>query len=335
MTDFAEYNPKNLVPKTGRIPKRFDDKGGNRFYYFTENGEVKIAAGITTWLKAVEPESKYLTDWKLKWGKDWKEVLNLTADAGTAMHSCIEYILIHDKYPPTEMIENARSHTLKLKKFDSSIPEKIIERNLISFIRFKDEVNLKPILIEGRLIVSSRFGSYYALALDLLAEYDDIETIKVQVEDGEYSRGPKKGEKKYKEVTETKSKRAVGLFDFKSNPFDKDSKSFFESHLFQLLGARRAIKENFGVEVNNLFNWSPKGWKSNVGDYTLHKWKFGQPEERLFSIYEELAHIKGAFTPKGSIEVFGKWEPGVSHNDMYDKIGYEDYVKLLEQKDGN
>ena len=68
MTDFAEYNPKNLVPKTGRIPKRFDDKGGNRFYYFIENGEVKIAAGITTWLKAVEPESKYLTDWKLKWG---------------------------------------------------------------------------------------------------------------------------------------------------------------------------------------------------------------------------------------------------------------------------
>ena len=335
MENFAEFNPRGLTPKTGRTPKRFDDKAGNRFYYFIENGEVKTAAGITTWLKAVEPESKYLTDWKLKWGKDWKEVLNLTADAGTAMHSCIEHILIHNEYPPVEMIENARSHTLKLKKFDPSIPEKIIERNLISFIRFKNERNIEPVLIEGRLIVSTRFGSYYALALDMLAYYDEIETIKTQEEDGVYKSGPRKGQVKYIEKSETKVTRATGLFDFKSNPFDKDSKSFFDSHLFQLLGARKAIKENFGHEINNLFNWSPKGWKSNVGDYTLHKWKFGQEEERLFQLYEELAHIKGAFTPKGSIEVFTRWKPGDTPEDMYTKINYESYVKYLEEKDGN
>jgi hypothetical protein len=333
MHNFAEYNPSNLVPKTGRVPKRFDDKGGNRFYYFSENGEVKIAAGITTWLKSVEPESKFLTDWKLKFGKDWKKVLNLTADAGTMMHACIEHMLIHNEWPPQHMIEEARSHSIKLKEFDSSVSEKTIEKNLISFQKFREDYQLEPVLIEARLIVSTKFGSYYALALDLLAKYTETTKTTTQVEDGVYSRGPKKGEVKYKDVTEEKSVKKIGLFDFKSNPMSKDKKSFYDSHLYQLLGARRAVHENFGVKVDNLFNWSPNGWISKVGDYTLHKWNFTAEDLRLFELYEELAHLRGAFRPSGSIEVFEKWEPGKSSQELYTKVPYVEYVKLLEKQE--
>ena len=73
---WAEYNPGELVPKY--MVTQFDNKT-DRFYYFKKDGEYHTAASITTWLSKVMPESAFLTDWKLKYGKDWKTVLNLTA----------------------------------------------------------------------------------------------------------------------------------------------------------------------------------------------------------------------------------------------------------------
>lgn len=338
MTDinpWVEYNPTELVPKF--TANRFDDKRSNRFYYFlNENKERVPAAGITTWLSKVIPESSFLTDWKIKWGKDWLHVLNLTADYGTMLHACYGHIMITRTHPSKEMIDACKSLIKDLQRYDKSIGEDMIEKNLICFFRFMEDYNLKPLLIEAKLIVQACTGVYYALTQDLLAEADVPVKNKVMVEDGVYVKGDKKGQPKMKEVTEITHVKKVIAFDWKSNPFDKDKKSFFDSHLYQLIGTKKAVYQNFGIVVDEICNWSPNNWKTDVGDYTVHTWKPTTQDHELFELYERVATLKGAFSPSGTIKVYEDYKEGMKAVDMvkhFEYLEYLDYIDLLEKEE--
>lgn len=327
-TDWADYHSPELVPKY--IVNRYDDKGNNRFYYFRdEQGQLQAAAGITTWLSQVMPESKFLTDWKLKWGKDWQHVLNLTSEYGTTMHACFAYMMKKEKIP-AELINLAYDQTKALQRYDKTIPSNMIDKNIISFQRFMQEFKLKPLLIEALLVCRSDSGHFYCLTQDLLAEIEVETKEKTEVQEGHYMKGKNKGQPKMVTKIKRTQKTETVCIDFKSNPFDKDKKSFFDSHLYQLIGTKKAVMQNFGIKVDRLYNWSPNSWRSTVGDYTLHEWKPDQNDTDLFNIYELLATKRGLFTPKGKIEVFKDWEPGIKAEEMYESREYLEHIKKLE-----
>ena len=330
-SEWAEFNPSLLVPKIH--VSRFDDKGNNRFYFFTdENGEVQTAAGITTWLGKVMPESKFLTDWKLKFGKDWETVLNLTADYGTHLHACIASMMINRKSPDAETIEHGRNIIKALRKFDRSIPTNMIEKNIISFKKFQEDYNLEPLLIEALLVYRMPNGLFYCMTADLLAKITYARRWKEEVCVGEYVKGEKKGQPKYENQERSEVVTEVVSIDFKSNPFDKEEKSFFDSHKFQLIATKRAVFQNFGIKVDRLFNWSPNSWKSEskIGSYNLHEWKVTDRDELILTKYEELASMLGFFTPSGKVEDIDLSKEDSS--EMYKTYTYSEYVKKLSDE---
>lgn len=328
---WAEYATANLLPKNN--VNRHDDTHGNRFYYFrNDNNERIVAAGITTWLSKVMPESPFLTDWKIKWGKDWKHLLNLTSDYGTLLHICYAHIMIHREHPPQEYIDDAKSIIRELKRYDKTVNEDMIDKNIICFYRFMEEYNLKPLLIEALLTCRAITGDYYCLTQDLLATIDNPIKTKVEVQDGFYVKGEKKGQPKF--ITETKTDIVTETIclDFKSNPFDKDKKSFFDTHMYQLMGTEKAVEQNFGIKIDRLYNFSPNNWKTDTGDYTLHEWKPTEKDYEVFNILESLASKKGAFIPKGQVTVFEKWREGMKHTDLVKKFYYTDYLDYMDEQ---
>lgn len=329
---WAEYNPCEFVPKY--TVNRYDDSRGNRFYYFTDDFEqTHCAAGITTWLGKVMPESPFITDWKIKFGDKWRTVLQLTADYGTMMHVCFGHMMIQNEHPPEEYINEAKSILQQLNKFDKNYVTKTIDDNIVSFQRFRDEYNLRPLLVEALLVCKSVNGDYYCLTQDLLAEIDNTIKTKVEYQDGVYSKGKNKGEPRMVTDTQTETRTEVVCIDFKSNSAAKDKKTFFDSNKYQLMGTAKAVEQNFGVKVDRLFNFSPNNWRSDVGDYTFFEWKLTERDHEIFNLYEVLASKLGAFTPSGNIGVYNKFKNGMKFTEMYEKYDYLEFVgKMNEQK---
>lgn len=325
---WAEWSRNGLEPRIKA--NRFDDTRGNRFYWWQDDDRIVIGAGITSWLKKVQPESTFLTDWKVKYGKDNGTVLNLTADYGTQLHAMFAFILLRGEYPPAEMFEVARSYLLKLKQWESGIPYDQPEKDVAAFIQWTRDYEVKPLMVEAILPCHTQRGDWYCMTADLPCELTLTE--KVEVQDGELKSGPNKGMPKMVKVE--KKRTITACVDFKSNPFGKDSKSFFDSHLYQLLATKKAMQQNFGIEVDELYNWSPDNWR-NEPKYTFHKWNVTDKDKQIFAKLEEMAGIMGAFTPSGNIRVFNeKWSAENPDATLFRSYGYEEYVREVLLKGG-
>lgn len=318
--DWAEWSRNGLEPKIKA--HRFDDAKGNRFYWWEDSGEVVTASGITTWLGKVTPESKFLTDWKVKYGKDYPEVLNLTAEYGTAMHAMFAHILIHGCYPEKHMIESAREPLLRLKRWEQ-ISFDQPEKDIIAFIEWTKEYKVKPLMIEAVLPCHTPRGEWYCMTADLPCELTITE--KVEVQDGVLQSGKNKGEPKMVKVARERTVTAV--VDFKSNPFGKESKSFFESHLHQLIGTKKALEQNFGIKVDEMYNWSPDNWRTNPSS-TFHRWNPSEADYKKFDLLEGLAEATGAMRPEGKIRVYSdKWNAEDVNHEMFKSYDYKEYVR--------
>lgn len=324
---WAEYARPDLTPKYKA--RRFDDNAGNRFYFFRDDqGELQTASGITSWLKMVMPESSFLTDWKIKHGKEWMEVLNLSADYGTLMHKCFADILIHQRYPDEYTLAEGRELAKRLKKYSSTTPLNQLEKDIAAFLQFLRDYKVKPLLIEAVLICKAKTGDYYAMTADLPCELTYTQTVKEEYEDGVYQSGPRKGQPKIETRKVSKEVTEIACIDFKSNPFGKDEKGFFEAHKFQLIATGRAIYQNFGLTTAGFYNWSPNNWKKEPS-YTFYRHEIKPEDKRTFDLYEELATIQGYFKPKGSIMVFN----GLDSPELVTSYHYLDYVKKFFEKE--
>jgi hypothetical protein len=329
ISDFAEYNPGLMVPKIHA--SRFDDKGGNRFYFFNDGTETRSAIGITTLLSKVMPESIWLLEWKLKYGKDWQEVLNLTAEYGTMMHACIAHMLINREMPPVEMVDDAKRYIKQLQRFDRSIPSNMIEKNLISFRKFMEDYNIEPLLIEALLVYKTEEGEYYCMTEDLLCKANYTKKWKEMEQVGEYVKGEKKGQPKYENVEKSEEVSEIWCVDFKSNPFNKADKGFYDSHLYQLIATKKAVEQNFDITPSKILNWSPLPWKSKekLGAYTLKEWNIQQKDVEVLDLYEKLAHRLNFFRPSGQVEEINLQADSLEG--MYTNYSYIEYVSSLEE----
>lgn len=319
-TNWAVWAADKITPPT--IKLRREDAQGQRFYWFiNEHQEIQTAAGITSLISKVMPESKELTTWKVNLGDNWKEVLNDSASYGTIMHIC--YLdRCTTGFVDKGMLDAMRALSLKHGQSHNQ-PEK----NIYSFLKFVEDYKIEPLIFEGMLACNFN-GEYFAMTIDLLCKVTINTKTKTLVEQGVYVRGEKKGQPKFVEVVTEEEKEMIMIADFKSNFFEKDSKSFYESHQYQLIAGAMAVKQNFGIDVDILANFAPNNWKKEP-TYTLKKWETKQHDYNLFNAYLELARLRGLFRPRGLKFIANNFDSSAG----FSLVGYEDYVKGIIEKE--
>lgn len=347
---WAQYASKEFEPVI-KI-NRFDDNKGTRFYWWQlPDGEIKVGAGITGIFGKILPENDFLTEWKINIGKDWRKVLNAYSKYGTDLHTIFLYWM-RDKSIPQPFIEMMQAHCEKWGK-SNNMPEK----NVLSFIKFLEDFKITPLIIEGQLSCVFKDVTY-CLTLDLFCQIEFPFKEKKMVQDGTvkvkeqklvdsgkvHGRGALKGQPKMvlKNVVTSETPKMVekyvtekrlcyALVDFKSNFGDKLSKSFFDDNKYQLIGAKEAIKQNFGIDVECLMNFSPDNWKTEP-KYTTKTWEITGLDIQKFVTYLESARLEGLFTPSGKKMVFPKFDIDTKPTD-FKQLDYVEYVKEVLLKE--
>lgn len=301
--------------------KRFDDGLGNRFYYFEKNKRVEVAAGITTVFHSVMPSGREIEKWK-ELNPNWKELLDKSASYGTTSHELYADIMMNK--PITPSLVNDMIKTITSIGGSPSTPKK----DILSFMKWTEDVKLKPLVIEGVLVwTCPNTGAHLAMTIDLLAEAETTTSYYKTVDDGVYKRGAKKGQSKTKRVKVTETKKEIVQVDFKSNFFEKDSKKYYDSHKMQLIGAARAVYQNFGIKVDKMFNWSPNNWRKEP-TYTYTAWDITQKDIDIWEAYWKLAVLLGKNKPEGSIFV-----SNLQNSSDFSFMSYPEYAQkfLLNQ----
>lgn len=296
--DWASFFDADLVVPPNTIWRRFADRD-NRYYYAEVDGKVVIGIGITTAIDRSSPEPYALREWKNS-THNWQELLPMYANYGTLLHMAFEQLLT-EKEVSANLIEIADENFDKKTDF---------LKDLLSLKKFVIDYNVKPLFIEGILgqkIIVGDNEYYICSAIDLVCIMDYETKTKALVEDGEYVRGDKKGQKKYKEETKITTERVMAVVDLKSNFTNKEQKSFFDSHREQLIFGRKLVCSHFSVEEENvkIFNISPLGWKSepkyNLHEHVDFKNETGFTSEQVLLAKINLAIMMGNLKPGGNL----------------------------------
>jgi len=315
-TDWAEYNPTGLKPT---ILWRRMNHQGHRYYYAEQDGDILIACGITTAIDRAFGESKFLREWKDS-RPNWKEQLSLMADYGTLCHIGFGFLCKKEAIP-SYIIEIADEKFHKKEQF---------KKDMMSLKKFLKDYEVEVIFLEG--ILGSHYPTPYGKAwicsaIDCFCKLSYKEKSTEIVEDGEYVRGDKKGQMKYKDVKTEKRVEVYAIVDLKSNYDHKDEKQFFESHKYQLLFGKRIIEEHLGIKDIKMFNISPLGWnkepKYEFKEHLDKENRFGFTDNQRLEARLNLAVMEGLVTPSGEFM------------EINDKIDFESEIdyRILNYED--
>jgi len=230
---------------------RIDSKGYRYYCIQEEDGNYRFFISTTSLINATTPTSSFLIEWMIS-TPNHKEYAKERADYGTMMHILFGWFMIEKSIDLSEL-EDRLLEAAELKGIDyKHYWTEDLKCDLLSFATFIHDHNVKPLAIEVSL--ASRDG--YAGTLDLICKMD----VEVKGFFGElYASGPRKGEPKESKST----KRITAIVDFKSG-----RKSFYESNEIQLEASRRLCIENFDINPDMVFNFSPKEWRTDP-DYHL------------------------------------------------------------------
>jgi hypothetical protein len=257
-----------------------------------------------------------------KWKEEnlnWRHLFNVSSEYGT-----LEHILFGGT-----ALGNGINKTLleSMKKIaqDNGRSGDMPVKDTLAFLKFQEDVNLRPLLIEGQLAWQCHVtGEWIALTVDMVAEMDIIEVTKKTVEDGVYQRGEKKGEPKFKEERTESKRTAIVLVDFKSNFFEKEKRGFYETHKFQLMMGKLAVEQNFNIKVDKIYNFSCNNWRT-APSYTLYEHKIDEKDLQQFWANWNMIVAYDLNKPQGGFIVTDKFE----NSSDYKMLSYKEYVENI------
>jgi len=316
------------LPKPSVLLRRYDDGRKNRFYYYTvpEQGKlvVKTAIGITSLLSAVMPTSSFLINWRVD-NPDSQEILDNSSEYGTLLH------IIYSEWLTKRTVTKAIKEAARDIAIRAGQGHDMVDKDTLSFLKWVEDYNATPLLCEAMILSEPVDGDQYAMTIDLLCTLE-VEEVTVQmVEQGVYKSGKRKGQPK---LVETKTKTRVqklALVDFKSNFQEKESKSFYKSHAYQLLAGKKAIKHNFGMDVDIIANFAPGSWKTQPS-YSFKTWELNDKDLQKFDLYIRLAQIDGLFNPSGTKFIPPDFQEGVKSSD-FKLMSYIEFVENVLLKE--
>jgi len=311
---WAFFNLSELKPTI--IVRRFDDNKGNRFYYFLEGEEVIVAAGETSCFNAVLIGRKTIDDWKEK-NPNWRHLLKISSEYGTLEHEVFGDIALNKGVNQTKL------QAMQAIAYENGQNFNMPAKDVLAFLKLCEDIQLTPLIIEGMLVWKDG-DEYLAMTIDMLAKVQVKEKSKITIEEGVYQRGENKGMPKIVEKTVENIKEKIILIDFKSNFFEKKTKTFFEGHRMQLIAAKKAVEQIFDIKVDDVYNFSPNNWEKEPS-YTLYKHNLTEKDYQSFDAYWNLIKAKGINKPSGNIF---KAEEFRNSSD-YEFISYKDYAEKL------
>lgn len=297
--------------------KREDSKDARFYWMKLKSGRIKKFIGITSLGSLCIPDSRELVTWQILKDPDGR-LLELSAKHGELEHIIIDKLDRGEEWKPL----------LKDYKY---------ERNIlgasISWLKFCKDYKVE--IIASELMLKWKRGrKRFACTLDKVAWITIEKKQKKVIEDGIYQRGANRGKPKFKEITEIITERKLVIIDLKSNFFEKDSKSFYESHLFQLWGQRLAFMQTFpDMPIPGIYNWSPTNWRARTNGnlentYTFYEWK--KDYHKQFELHLRKAWLERWFEPEGKIEVFMDFNKSTSLEDAYKVFSYDEYINYKE-----
>lgn len=310
---WADYAVDTLIPK--HIVHRFDDRAGNRFYFFLNGEEVVIAVGVTTAFGAVSTERDAIEKWKEK-HINWKHLLNASSDYGTSLHIQFKNICLKSH------VDKALLDSMRKIAIDNDQSQDMPAKDILSLLKFKEDFEIVPLLIEAQLAYQDiDTGEWLALTIDILAKIIKTEVVKETVQEGFYMRGERKGEPKMVEKRTEVKKERIMVGDLKSNFFEKENKNFYEPHLMQLITGAKAVKQNFGITVDGAFNLSPSAWRTSPS-YTYFEHDINDNVLKTWDAYWRLIVAKGINRPRGRFLVTDTFKDSAD----YKLVSYEEYA---------
>jgi hypothetical protein len=316
---WCDYAAEKLTPK--HIVYRYDDKKGNRFYYFRYNEEWVIAAGVTTVFGLVSTERERINQWKNDHA-NWQHLLDVSSEYGTLSHQMKGSIMFG------KGVDTALLDAMTKLSVDNGGSFNTPSKDVLAFMKFQEDYSLVPLLIEALLVwFDEASGEWLAMTIDLLARMTVTVKTKTTVEDGVYVRGEKAGQTRYKDVTTEERVDKILLVDFKSNFFEKDKKSFFEVNKMQLMAGKLAVEQNFDIKVDDLYNFAENSWRENPS-YTFSKWDIGDEDWSIFFSYWKLAIAKGLNKPQGKMLV----TEGFKSSSDFKFLTYKEYIEQVITK---
>lgn len=319
-TTFAETVwDSAFVPKT--IWRRFDS-GANRFYYGKVNDQPRIAIGITTAIKKVMPDPPFIQEWKDK-NANWKTDLIQFSGYGTLLHMAFQTLLKKESIPQI-YIDAARDKFGRETQF---------KKDCFSLIKFITDYEIEPIFFEGILakeyIDKKGNPHYISTAIDLFCKIKYVTKTKTTIQEGVYVRGEKKGQPKYVDVTEDVTTTEYAIIDLKSNPMDKEEKTFFDTHKYQLIFGKDVIESHYDVKDVKMFNISPLGWKTEpkyiVKEHLDTENSYGFRHSEILEAKLHIGLSMGLFDMKGKVFLANEIKIGST----YDNLSYLELAETL------
>lgn len=310
---------------TAPYPLRRTDHKNARFYWMRDVDGIHKYIGITSLAAKVLPDTPELVRWQIQKDPDGR-LVELAAEHGTLEHKCIDaldtgldwQILIPENYPYERMVKGS---VLSWRKFLDDYKIEVLASELM--LKYVDEKNPEI---------------RFACTLDKVVYITHTEKTETLIETDEvFKSGKRKGMKKLKKVIGTKDVQELAIIDLKSNFFEKDSKTFYEGHEFQLHGQRLAFMQSFPkAGIPNIYNWSPSNFRTrSTGNfdnlYTFHQktgaytWKFNW--------LMELAVRERYMQPQGKIEIFTDFTKDTPIQECYKALTYDEYVIYQEQEE--
>lgn len=206
---------------------------GQRYYYVNGEGGVTMYPSVTTILKKVMPENKYLTDWKVALGKEDSEAYTMDrARFGTFVHGQAEKLIVSGKYD-LDSLEKELARYIERENLPISFMEHAEEAKyaLLSFAKWMRDYRVKPLAVEICL---------YHPELGFAGQLDIVCTMQ------KYPVGDKKDN----------GERITAIVDMKTT-----TKEFHDEHAIQLGLYKMMWEATFpDVPIDAIANVSPKAW---------------------------------------------------------------------------
>ena len=258
------------------------NSAGRRYYYtFGKGGEAIFFPSVTTILRNVMPENRFLTEWKVSLGKEAAEAYTQErADYGSFIHGQLAILAAMRSYNLDGVRDALVDYTQRNKIAAGFVDahEEEAKADIIAFARWMQEYDVQPYAIEVSLF--SEVG--YAGMIDLVA---NLRTISRSEEAAAVAKAGA-DEAKVAKIRAKAAERIDAICDFKTG-----KKGFYDEHAIQLELYRRMWNENFPDKpIGRIFNVAPKDWRKTAKKAVSFSFEeqTDNPVLRRVSLYIEL-----------------------------------------------
>lgn len=275
---------------------------GQRYYYVSGEGN-KLYPSVTTILKKVMPENKYLTDWRIDLGKEASTDYTMDrARFGTFVHSQLPELMVSRTYD-LDSVKERLSKYIEREKLPYSFIEHEEEAKcaILSFAKWMKDYDVRPIAMEISL---------YHPELGFAGMLDCVADIR------KYPIGGKSNE------------RVMAIVDFKTT-----TKDFRDEHIIQLGLYKLMWDSTFDIKIDALANISPKAWWNTAKKAVSYnfEWQTDSPVLKQIPFLIELYKLLPVETRK--VPIMG----GVINldNEIEDNVIVMTLEEIIEEREKN